>query len=79
VDAASVIPGIALAAGSGSRGGRVARWSPDSGHARPASTVRPPGMYQAAEHRADDSAMGEVDRIFTDELGWMFTRNQVRE
>jgi hypothetical protein len=23
--------------------------------------------------------MGEVDRIFTDELGWMFTRNQVRE
>ena len=36
-------------------------------------------MYQAAEHRADDSAMGEVDRIFTDELGWMFTRNQVRE
>jgi hypothetical protein len=30
-------------------------------------------MYQAAEHRADDSAMGEVDRIFTDELGWMFT------
>jgi hypothetical protein len=44
-----------------------------------ASTVRPPGMYRAAEHRADDSAMGEVDRIFTDELGWMFTRNQVRE
>jgi hypothetical protein len=36
-------------------------------------------MYRAAEHRADDSAMGEVDRIFTDELGWMFTRNQVRE
>ena len=44
-----------------------------------ASTVRPPGMYRAAEHRADDSAMGEVDRIFTDKLGWMFTRNQVRE
>jgi hypothetical protein len=44
-----------------------------------ASTVRPPGMYRAAEHRADDSAMGEADRIFTDELGWMFTRNQVRE
>jgi hypothetical protein len=36
-------------------------------------------MYRAAEHRADDSAMGKVDRIFTDELGWMFTRNQVRE
>jgi hypothetical protein len=44
-----------------------------------ASTARPPGMYRAAEHRADDSAMGEVDRIFTDELGWMFTRNQMRE
>ena len=44
-----------------------------------ASTVRPPDMYRAAERRADDSAMGEVDRIFTDELGWMFTRNQVRE
>jgi hypothetical protein len=36
-------------------------------------------MYRAAKHRADDNAMGEVDRIFTDELGWMFTRNQVRE
>src|SRR5580693_4458936 len=44
-----------------------------------AGTVRPPGMYRAAEHGADDSAMGEVDRIFADELGWMFTRNQVRE
>ena len=44
-----------------------------------ASTARPPGMYRAAEHRADDSAIGEVDRIFTDELGWMFTRNQMRE
>ena len=36
-------------------------------------------MYQAAEHQVDDSAVGAVDRIFTDDLGWMFTRNEVRE
>jgi hypothetical protein len=34
-----------------------------------ASTVRPPGMYRAAKYWADDSAIGEVDRIFTDDLG----------
>jgi hypothetical protein len=44
-----------------------------------ASAVRPPGMYRAAEHRVDDSALGAVGRIFSDELGWMFTRNEVRE
>jgi hypothetical protein len=26
-----------------------------------------------------DCAVGAVDRIFTDDLGWMFTRNEVRE
>lgn len=36
-------------------------------------------MYRAPEHRVDDSAVGTVGRIFTDELGWMFTRNEVRE
>lgn len=36
-------------------------------------------MYRAAEHHVDDSAMGVVDRVFTDDLGWMFTRNEVRE
>jgi Domain of unknown function (DUF4365) len=44
-----------------------------------ASAGRPPGMYRAAEHRVGDSALGAVDRIFSDELGWMFTRNEVRE
>ena len=44
-----------------------------------ASTTRAPGMYRAVEHQVDDSAVGVVDRIFTDELGWMFTRNEVRE
>jgi hypothetical protein len=36
-------------------------------------------MYRAAAHQVDDSAVGAVDRIFTDDLGWMFTRNEVRE
>jgi hypothetical protein len=36
-------------------------------------------MYRAVEHQIDDSAVGAVDRIFTDDLGWMFTRDEVRE
>jgi hypothetical protein len=36
-------------------------------------------MRRAPEHRVDDSAVGTVGRVFTDRLGWMFTRNEVRE
>lgn len=43
------------------------------------AAARPPGMLRAPEHQVDDSAVGVVERIFTDELGWMFTRNPARE
>ena len=41
--------------------------------------ARPPGMLRAVEHQVDDSAVGAVERIVTNEIGWIFTRNQVRE
>lgn len=48
--------------------------------ARPtASKTRAPGMRRAPEHQVDDSTVGVVDRLFTNELRWIFTRNQVRE
>jgi Domain of unknown function (DUF4365) len=43
------------------------------------SPIRAPGMYRASAHRVDDSAVGAVNRAFTDELGWMFTPSKVRE
>jgi Domain of unknown function (DUF4365) len=44
-----------------------------------ASAARAPGMYRAPAHQVDDSSVGTVKRIFNDELGWMFTPNEVRE
>ena len=36
-------------------------------------------MRRAAEHQVDDTSVGVVERIFTDELRWIYTRNQARE
>jgi hypothetical protein len=43
------------------------------------STARAPGIRRAPAHQIDDTTVGAVGRIFTDELGWMFTPNQARE
>jgi Domain of unknown function (DUF4365) len=37
------------------------------------------GMRRAPEHRVNSSFVAVVYRIFTNELGWNFTRNQVPE
>ena len=36
-------------------------------------------MRRAPAHQIDETTVGAVGRIFTDELGWMFTANQARE
>jgi len=36
-------------------------------------------MRRAPEHQVDDTSVGVVERIFTDELRWIYTRNQARE
>ena len=43
------------------------------------SQPRAPGMRRAPEHQVDDSTVGTVGRIFTDELRWIFTPTSVRE
>lgn len=40
---------------------------------------RVPGMYWAPEHQVDDTAVGVVSRIFTNEIRWIFNPSEKRE
>jgi hypothetical protein len=65
----------------GTTGSGAGQWWMTSGRrARTAAgNSRAPGMRRAPQHQVDDTAVGVVDRIFTDELQWLYTRNQARE